>query len=609
MRRLMMLLVRLLPNSVRTRLFYAFSLVFLCFIAILAIIINTMTHNIDRQITDNNERLSASVDDKISSYIKEIEYISSLFYLSEAGYYITDTLSTTPPSYTYSYAKSKVLNPFRLMKSVSRVSGNIEGIVFVDDSGKVYLSDNFILQLSPDDMVQTDLFRTTMDAYGRLCLFALPYDDWMTSITEEVTIHDQYICITRKLINTYGSQKLGLLMLLIPLDKFTELFDAIDLVSRDISLLIYDNTQHLVYATESGQIDPNRIAMESQVASLGTAFELQRFPILNTEWSCYVLTSIASTYRPLKIVLYSSLAYALFFIVVSVLITTEFSRSIRFSAREIVRFSSLVKQGRLDSRLGRAKLYEFDLVFEALNDMAARLRETIEKNLMLNLTAQKAEIKALQAQINPHFMYNTLNAINGCARTKRTNHLISMINALSDILRYSLGSANKLVTIAEELTHVDNYLMIQNIRFNNTIDYIREVDPSLMSLRIAPLLLQPIVENAINHGLRESVDRRSIRLLGYRHEGDIQIQISDNGVGIDLEKLHFLQQQLSQEAELLQSVENGDIGLGLLNVHMRIRIRYGNRYGLKIESEPNHGTQVCLTLPAGQTDSGEEAAR
>ena len=584
--------MKLKSNSVRMRLFYSFALVFFCFILILGIITVSVSKSIKEQINEKNLMISDSINERISSYIKEIEYISSLFYLTEAGYYITEALTVNPQSYTYSFTKDKVLNPYRLMKSVSRISGNIDGIIFLDVEGHVYLSDNFMLSRTPQEVVASDLYVHTMNAYGKLCLFSLKYDEWLYNSSANIVSSPQYICISRKLINTYSSQKIGMLMLLIPLDKFIELFIDIDLINANDHLLVYDNAHELIYQSQTGRIDAGSIDQEPNTTSYNPGFETQQFPILNTGWSFYVLTSIPATFRPLYIVVYSSLAYTLFFIISAILITTTFSKSISLSSREIMKFTVFVKKGNLDYRLERARLYEFDMAFSALNNMAEQLSDTIKKNLILKLASQKAEIKALQAQINPHFMYNTLNAISGCARTKRTDNMISMINALSDILRYSLGSADKMVTLEEELTHVDNYMLIQNIRFNHTIDYIKVVDPDLQSMSISPLMLQPIVENAINHGpLQIYCQTVLYKSMDLAKNDAIIISINDNGTGIDPEKLSCLQQKLEREDDLFQSVENGDIGLGLLNVHSRIRLQYGSPYGLKIESDKKRGNE------------------
>ncbi|MDW7658457.1 MAG: sensor histidine kinase [Bacillota bacterium] len=590
-------LFKLKPQSVRSRLFVSYGLVFICFVSVLLIIIFTMVHNIRKQIDENNLTISNIVNDKIESYIKEIEYISSLFYMSEAGYYIGDALYSNPQSFVYSHAKDKVLMPYKLMSSISRVSGNIDGIIFLDNTGRAYITDRLTLKGEPENIVQTELFADTMLAYGRLRLFTLNYDESLIATTADIVISTDYVCISRKLINTYSSQKIGMLLLLIPVDKFNELFLDVVPDDRGVEILIHNNVQELVYASDNKLITLSAYDRQKHISELADRYTVEEFPILDTKWSCTVLTSIAETYQPLYIILYSSFAYIVFFIIISVLITLGFSKNIRISAKDIMKFSVHVKKGKLDYRLGQNRLSEFNSVFEALNEMAEKLSDTIEKNLVLNIVAQKAEIKALQAQINPHFLYNTLNAINGCARTSRTDSLISMITALSDILRYSLGSAGKKVMLADELKHIENYLLIQNTRFNKIIRYEKEIDPDLLDMPIAPLLLQPIVENAIEHGLSSQADHLIIRITAYRNDAAVYFQVTDNGQGFEPEKLAELQQQLLSDTNILQQTNDSSSGLGLLNVHTRLRIQYGQPYGLDIQSWKNEGTTIILRLP------------
>jgi two-component system sensor histidine kinase YesM len=172
-----------------------------------------------------------------------------------------------------------------------------------------------------------------------------------------------------------------------------------------------------------------------------------------------------------------------------------------------------------------------------------------------------------------------------------------MITALSDILRYSLGSAGKEVTLADELTHIENYLLIQNTRFNQIIQYEKTIDPDLLDMPIAPLLIQPIVENAINHGLSDLAEHLAIQINAYRQGATVFINITDNGQGFEPEKLAELHQQLLHDANILQLSNDSSSGLGLLNVHTRLRIQYGQPYGLEIQSRKNEGSTISLRLP------------
>ena len=204
------------------------------------------------------------------------------------------------------------------------------------------------------------------------------------------------------------------------------------------------------------------------------------------------------------------------------------------------------------------------------------------KDLMKQIVHEEAllrtsEIKALQSQINPHFLYNTLESIIWMAETNKMREVVKMTMALSKMLRYSIGKGEQEVSVSMEMEHLANYLTVQSMRYTNKFKYEIEVEPELRGCRILRIVLQPLVENAIYHGIRRMEEQGHIRIQGRLVEGVIQITVSDNGLGMDKAKLQGL---------LGPSV---DQGLGVWNVHHRIQLFYGTAYGLSFESDPKKG--------------------
>jgi two-component system sensor histidine kinase YesM len=207
---------------------------------------------------------------------------------------------------------------------------------------------------------------------------------------------------------------------------------------------------------------------------------------------------------------------------------------------------------------------------------------------------KKAELRALQAQINPHFLYNTLDAIIWLAESNRTNDVVQIVRALSSFFRIALSKGKEWILIRDEIEHVRSYLTIQKMRYRDILDYRIEVDPALSGATLLKLTLQPLVENALYHGIKNKRNGGTIRVVGQLRAPDaIYIEVSDDGVGMTPEKLAEVRASLQTESIAL--VE--DAGFGIQNVNTRLKLYYGRQYGLTVESEYQQGTRISLTIP------------
>ncbi|MCR5669688.1 MAG: sensor histidine kinase [Butyrivibrio sp.] len=208
---------------------------------------------------------------------------------------------------------------------------------------------------------------------------------------------------------------------------------------------------------------------------------------------------------------------------------------------------------------------------------------------------RKAEFELLQAQINPHFLYNTLDAIVWSAEAGNQKQVVKMVGSLSEFFRSSLNKGKEIVTIREELMHVRSYLEIQQIRYQDILSYDIDVPESLFNCRIPKITLQPIVENALYHGIKNVRGGGKITLEGKDLGDDFVIKISDDGIGMDADRLNEVRKGLTDS-----DPDAGEI-YGLYNVNQRIKMRYGDEYGLTIDSTYEIGTMVLVRLPKKST--------
>ncbi|WNQ09902.1 sensor histidine kinase [Paenibacillus aurantius] len=236
------------------------------------------------------------------------------------------------------------------------------------------------------------------------------------------------------------------------------------------------------------------------------------------------------------------------------------------------------------------KVYEAELA----NQKAALVLQETE------LERQQAEFQALQLQINPHFLYNTLATVNGYAIVQHSNEISEMVEAMAFMLRYSIQTNLEQITIANELNHIRNYLIILKHRIGREFELDVAIPPKLLLEKCVRLTLQPLVENAFQHAFPDGIEEgHYIRIDARTKDGCFQVMVEDNGAGMAPERLRNLQDRLSQNrlAEPPSDTVYHRGGIGLMNVHRRIQLVFGEQYGLSLESKEGQGTRMTMTMP------------
>ncbi len=233
--------------------------------------------------------------------------------------------------------------------------------------------------------------------------------------------------------------------------------------------------------------------------------------------------------------------------------------------------------------------------------LAKKLEFAISNKYSTQLLYIQAQIDALQTQINPHFLYNTLEEIRGLALIKDENDIADMTEALALMFRYSISQDNKNVTFEQELRNLENYILIQKFRFSDKFSLRYELDKSdeyLMNYRLPKLTIQPIVENAIQHGLNTIDEGGLITIKAITTQNRLLIRITDNGIGIPADSLEQLNRKLENSAAADNQIPSKEkTGIALINVNLRIKLNYGSQYGLFVSSTANAGTTVEISLP------------
>lgn len=291
-----------------------------------------------------------------------------------------------------------------------------------------------------------------------------------------------------------------------------------------------------------------------------------------------------------SMLIYAVLATA---VILGVVILASYSIS-NSIIRPILRLREVTEQvakGDLSVRTELEAGAEIGDLSRSLDTMIDQINKLLEQVKTEQIRIRKAELELLQSQINPHFLYNTLDTIVWLAEGGDRKTVVSMVEQLSDFFRTTLNEGKDVVTIYEELRHVNSYLGIQRVRYQDILSYSVEIPEALYEYTIPKITIQPLVENALYHGIKNKRGMGEIRITGEEKEGMMYLYVEDNGIGITEERLEQINDKIYGD-----SYSENEI-FGLHNVHERIRLCFGNEYGIKIESVYREGSKVTIMLP------------
>ena len=276
-------------------------------------------------------------------------------------------------------------------------------------------------------------------------------------------------------------------------------------------------------------------------------------------------------------------------------ITTGMLRPIQVLAQAAGRIS----EGDLDARADVDSRDEIAVLADRFNYMAGNIQTLVVKVREDEQKMRKADLRLLQEQINPHFLYNTLDNIVWLIEGNEPDEAVEMVVTLSEFFRLVLSKGKEFITIRQEEQHISSYLQIQGKRYHDILDYHIYIDPEIYEYQIPKLTLQPLVENALYHGIKYKRSRGMIEITGTKEGENLYLTVADDGVGMDEDELKKLEKEISRPCKETES------GFGLANVNERIRMYFGSEYGMKIWSEKGSGTRITIEIPA-ITDNPEK---
>jgi len=468
------------------------------------------------------------------------------------------------------------------------------GINLVYRSGAIVYGDTSFMAIQLDKgMLEEDyIYKKAQEARGR-GVWIPTHKDYFSYEKDSTMV----VSFARKVLSLSEFKDWGLLIVNISENWLNDFYvntqygkPGYIFITDESGVIISHNNKDMLLNSMDSKIT-NMIVQNSEVSTV-VKYEDENY-LLNTATSSYTgwkivsLVPMAELYKKIDIIKSTIIAILIACIVIAVTLSVIISRSITLPVKKLVKLMSQVEKGDLEARIKIDSNDEMGMLSRSFNKMIARVKELINTLTEKERTLRISELKALQAQINPHFLYNSLDSIYWMTKTGEYDNIAKMTMALARLFRLSLNKGNEKTTVQNEIEHVNNYLTIQKIRYKDKFDYFIDVDREIYGYETVKLVLQPLVENSLIHGLEYKEGIGHIYIFGKKEKENIIFEVIDDGAGIDVEKV---------EASLHEKRETS--GYALKNVNERIKLLYGNEYGLKFYNLEKQGTKVEVRIPA-----------
>lgn len=543
-----------------------------------------MYGQMEAAIQEENQILIQQINRSMDSYLR------SIMKLSDALYY--GIIKNADLS------EGSVSGEMTLLYDNSK--DNIENIALFSKEGELLESVPAAILKPSANVTKETWFHAALERTENFH-FSMPHVQYVFDSSENR--YSWVITVSRAVEITRGPYTdQGILMIDVRYDSLEQLFDGITLGNGGYVYLagtdgemIYHPDAQLIY---SGMVEENpKQAVGYRDGSHEEKFQGRERTVTvktvgYTGWKIVGVAPVSGmTLNSLKTRLLMVFIVGLVVFILT-MVNSFISSKITDPIKELEKSVNEIEAGNLETRVYVGGSYEIRHLGNSIQNMASRIRQLMNDIVAEHESKRKTEFDVLQAQINPHFLYNTLDIIVWMIENEKQSEAVKAVTALARFFRISLSKGKSIITVRDELEHVRNYLTIQHMRFKNRFSYTIEADEDVLDLASPKLILQPLVENAIYHGMEFMDGDGEILVKVWRDGDDLYMEVSDNGLGMTGEQIT----KMLDDTTHIPSKRGS--GIGVRNVNERIRLYFGKEYGLKIESEPDEGTVVTVHLKA-----------
>ncbi|KAB1435839.1 cache domain-containing sensor histidine kinase [Candidatus Galacturonibacter soehngenii] len=582
-------------KSIRSTMIFFFTMIIaVALIVFLIISIRYTQENIMENSKYYTMQLIEQVNGDIDSYMDYMENISRL--ISKNKDVIDYLYDETATKEELDQIKTRVISQFQ---TISDARDDIYNIAVLSDNGRNVINDGKD-QLNPyADIKQSEWYVKARQSNGIAVL---------SSSHVQNAIKDDYkwvVTLSCGIQNPNTGTIEGVLFVDLNYSAINNLCEGISMGSKGYVFIIdsqgrivYHPRQTLLYSgLKSEKVEEalngkqtNFTTVEGENSKLYTVYTSEK-----TGWTVVGVAYLSELMTGREETQLAYLITALFLIIISGIIAIILSSEISKPLKELANSMKAVQEGHFEhAEIEILEQNEIGMLSNSFNIMTQKIKELMEQIVREQRAKRKSELKALQSQINPHFLYNTLDSIIWMSESGKNQEVVLMTSSLAKLLRQSISNEDEIVSIYSEIGYTKSYLTIQKMRYKNKLEFEIDIKEDILNESIVKLVLQPLVENAIYHGIKYKEDGKGfIRIMGERVENDIVICIEDNGKGMDKEALNHI-------FDKKENKKSG--GVGVNNVNNRLKLYYGSRYGLRFRSQVDVGTMVEVRIPVSSEE-------
>jgi two-component system sensor histidine kinase YesM len=557
----------------------------------------TLEHNASSYAVQNTWQIKLNVDYILTNYMNKVNEITTNinFIKNVKEYNKMDRIDK-------SIAFQEIYNS---IKNITRISNDIISVEVLDNQGLI-VSTPF--RISSANINQSEIFQHMINSQERIQWFSTRKLEYQDATGDSYKDNNGMgIIVSSKIKDFVNGETIGFVNIAFTedtlysvLEEFNSNKDQYIYIADQEGNIISHFDKKLLSQKEEYNVNSSITELESEKAGssrFGASFvetvqeqkSLISYAISDiTGWKVVSVINydflMADANRIKNLTLFIITVCIVFIVLVSFIVTN----SVTLPIHNMIEAMNEVQHENLSVKVEDQSQDELGFLERAFNRMIDRIKKQIDEIYDANKKQKEAEFRALQAQIDPHFLYNTLDSINWMAFIAQNNDICIMINALSKFFRLSLNRGNEFYTIKDEIEHVKNYIAIQRIRYNDKINFHFDIADNVYDYMTLKLLLQPLVENAIYHGIEPSGGEGNIYIKVERLCDKIKMEVDDDGIGItNIE--HACENAISRQ-------NNG--GYGIVNINERIKLYFGEKYGLEIKNRECGGTTAIIYIPA-----------
>ncbi|MBV7505606.1 sensor histidine kinase [Bacillus sp. sid0103] len=545
------------------------------------------TNQIEQQANEHTKKAIKQVKKNIELHIKELENITEYLSRNEN---VNDFLLIHKSEVGL---ESKIK---KQMKMYTDTHPQIAGILIVN---KQDLSiSNEMSKMTRDSLTNESWYKQAVNSPFMIHLESRPIGRNLT--TNPKYSADDVLSVTKAIMNEKTGEVLGVILIDWKLDAINSEIRNMGFGSHGFvyvideqSRIVYTPVNRIVYRIKDSWFD-NRRSGSFNKNIQDTDYQVMYDYSEYTKWKIVGVFSINETLAFIKDMRWTAGIIAMIVLILAIIAAAYFTSSI---TRPLSQLSALMKkaaQGDLDNKFESKNDDEIKKLGDSFNSMIESIKNLLNLINLIEKRKREAELKVLQEQIKPHFLYNTFDTLKWMALEYQAKDIMDVIDALTKLFRIGLSKGKESIKVSEEIEHIESYLIIQMTRYEDKFDYVIEVQEEARELFVLKLILQPLVENSIYHAIKTKRGRGKILIQVKIIDNKLYLSVSDDGSGMNPELVTKLNQRL-RKTGMIGGADSE--GYGMLNVNERIKLSFGNDYGLNVQSIENKGTTVEIWHP------------